>query len=1167
MRPSGLLFLAALLPGAARLPAEGPDSVTWLAGQPPETLAGKLQPAEPTAAEGVAIHRTVAQLHVPAGGGDARGGPVAIVEVSAQRSGRSDLPGQLTAAQWAFRVASEQDAGYTQLQPREEMWYGSTYWQGGEPWLRVGKDWQHPGDRSPSVRRFAVPADGSVTVTGRVCKAHRAGDGVGAAIMHNGRRVWHMELAGDDGQGVDPNLSLAVRRGDTIRFVVEKRKSISCDTTHWDPVITYADGRSFRASVAFAERKQGAGGWYYETPSNGGSGSGMPRLLWFSAAWAWRETALVPGRSVVLQGSSAQPCAALADGQDASGIVLAWESAMPWQLKAELGPSGMLTVRWMVVPGAEEVAAISAGRTLRLGRAACGPYSGRALAGLQALAQWVASERPELPVAGLREAALRDGIPEIDYWAMIQEDWQRQDGTDPQRPETYAAATARQLEKARFLLARLKAAHGSPRLPALAERLEQLAQQAASARADGATLYLQTRLVKREIALANPLLDFGPLVFCKRVPTSYSHLVMQYYGWRARPGGGLFVLERPGRSLRCRDILNGKLDAGNVLEPRLSYDARRVVFSYVHCPDGPLQPDRVSNDDPPGCHYYHIYEVGVDGTGLRQLTNGSFDDLMPCYLPDGGVAFTSTRRKGYARCFGPQFSPRWDVYTLHRMNGDGSDIRAISFHDTNEWFPAVAHNGELLYARWDYIDRDAVTHQNLWATRPDGTCARALWGNATAAPHCTFQLQPIPDSSKIMFAASAHHSIAGGSLAMVDPSVAADGEAPLERITPEIPFPEAESRDVQEYYEAPWPLSEDFYLVGYSPHPLVWEPGANPPHALGLYLLDRWGNRELLYRDVRIGSTNPCPLRARQIPPRLPETAAGGEATHGEMLVSDVYQGLGIVPQGTIKELRIVQIFPKTTPITNLPPIGMAGEENGRAVLGTVPVEADGSARFLVPAGKPLLFQLLDDEGCAYQTMRSVTYVQPGEKVSCVGCHEPRMAAPPPRAAPPAALRRPASNIQQGPWDGRPFSYVEVVQPVLDRHCVRCHGSEKTEGQIRLTREPRGAFNCSYVALMQDERAFWGAGTNPENAARFLVPRFGGRNQIQVTAPGGLYGARGSRLMKLLREEHAGVKLGADDLRRLAMWMDLNAIFYGVNLPADQRRMLRGETVGMPPIQ
>ncbi|NLF73489.1 MAG: hypothetical protein GX575_31005 [Candidatus Anammoximicrobium sp.] len=1146
--------LATFSPPADR-PTNASDAVELLADQSPESLAGTLQPADLPAVEGLVIERAARKIEYPA---------AVLVESRVQAADGAQFAAELTAAQWVFRVAGEQDAGYAPLQHREQTWYESTFWQGGEQWLRVGKDWHHPGDRGPSVRRFLAPADGPLTITGRVYKAHRDGDGVRLAVLHNGQPVWQRELEGKDGDGIDPNLSLAVKRGDTIRFVVDKRRAISCDTTHWDPVITYADGQRFQASTAFAAKKQGAGGWFYETPAGGAGATPMPRLVWFDAAWALCESPLVPGKPVVLQRTSAQPCAVLADGQDGSGVVLAVEAELPWRLQAELAADGKLTVRLIVKPGA---AVPQPGKPLRLSCVALGPYSGTSLVGLQTLTRWVADVGKELPVAALRTAVQQAGIPELDYWAMIQQDWQRQDGTAGRRPETYGAAIAKQLEKTRALLARLQAVHNSARLAELAQRLQQLAPHAESASTDPAALYLQLRLLKREIALANPLLDFDQLLFCKRVPTSYSHLVMQYYGWRARPGGGLFVLDEPGRSLRCRDLLDGRLQTGCVLEPRLSYDGRRIVFSYVDCPGGPLPPGEVSNDDPPDRNYYHVYEVGADGSGLKQLTDGPFDDLMPCYLPDGGIAFMSTRRRGYARCFGGQFSTRWDVYTLHRMNGDGANIRTLSFHDTNEWFPAVSNTGHILYARWDYIDRDAVTHQNLWASRPDGTNPIAVWGNATAAPHCTFQLQPIPDSTKIIFAASAHHSIAGGPITIVDPRIAADGQAALERITPEIPFPEAETRDIREYYTAPWPLSEDFYLVGYSPFPLVWEPGANPAHALGLYLLDRWGNRELLYRDPQIGSTNPCPLQPRPVPPVLPSTVADAATDHGEMVVADVYEGLGDVARGQIKELRIVQIFPKTTNIANQPPIGIAAEENGRAVLGTVKVESDGSARFLVPAGKPLLFQALDQDGCAYQTMRSLTYVQPGERVSCVGCHEPKMTAPVTPLADLAALQRPASRIQPGPWDGRPFSYVEVVQPVLDQHCVRCHGGERTEGGIVLTGEPQGAFSRSYVALMQDDRAFWHVGTNPDNAAKYLVPRFGGRNQIQMTSPGGLYGARGSRLMKLLREGHEGVKLAPADLRRLALWIDLNAIFYGVYLPADQDRMRRGELVGMPEIQ
>lgn len=211
---------------------------------------------------------------------------------------------------------------------------------------------------------------------------------------------------------------------------------------------------------------------------------------------------------------------------------------------------------------------------------------------------------------------------------------------------------------------------------------------------------------------------------------------------------------------------------------------------------------------------------------------------------------------------------------------------------------------------------------------------------------------------------------------------------------------------------------------------------------------------------------------------------------------------------------------------------------------------ADGSARFTVPARKPILFQALDNHGFAYQTMRTITYVQPGERVACVGCHENRMATPLP--ADPMAVHRPASQIDPGPLGGRPFSFVEMVQPVLDRHCLACHGGERTDADLDLTATPAGDWTKSYLALTRDPQ---------------LVPRYPARNQIQVTPPGGVYGALGSRLMKLLRDGHEGVELEGDEIRRLAAWIDCNAIFYGTPDPSQQPKQLAGQRVPMPEIQ
>jgi cytochrome c553 len=331
-------------------------------------------------------------------------------------------------------------------------------------------------------------------------------------------------------------------------------------------------------------------------------------------------------------------------------------------------------------------------------------------------------------------------------------------------------------------------------------------------------------------------------------------------------------------------------------------------------------------------------------------------------------------------------------------------------------------------------------------------------------------------------------------------------------------------------------------------------------------LLDAAGNRELIFRDPRISSTSPIPLAPRRVPPVLSPTLATEPSAAGEMIIMDIYQGLDDIPRGTIRQLRVIQILPKTTWLANQPLIGFAGEENARAILGTVPVEPDGSARFLVPAHKPVLFQALDQEGFAVQTMRSSTCVQPGERTACVGCHEHRMSAPK-TAGVPLAMRRTPSTLDPGELGGEPFSFVRFVQPVLDRHCVRCHGGEKTEKDVNLTGAPHEGFTKSYWALCGRPGDFDDARTNPEQAAAALVPRFGQRNQIQTTPPGGRYGALGSRLIKMLRAGHQGVQLTDGDQRRLAAWVDCNAVFHGTYDPAGQARQLSGQPLPMPAIQ
>jgi hypothetical protein len=962
----------------------------------------------------------------------------------------------------ASALAEAPAVRYQPLRYSDAQWYGSTFWTGPD-WTRVGRDWHHPGQNTPSVRRFECPRDGTVLVTGRVFKLHLSGDGIRAVIRHNDREVWRVEIDGKDGKGALHAARLEVKKGDAIRFVVHKRGQIYCDTTGWDPVIAYAGGNPLPASAAFAAKQQGAGGWFYEQEGT----SRVPPVL--------ADRVRKPPRPPV---------------------------------SAELR---------------------------------------------------VAMARLAPDIAPETDAALL---------AMVLEEWWREDALDD-TVGIYEIATTNHLARARLIAA------GSPRLASAGYRdLETLEETRSATLAAARIRYLRVRLLKRDLLLAHPLMRFGELLVCKRRMPSYAHLVAQYYGWRQRGGGGLYVLRKPGRSLEVRDLVRGRLPQGSYLEPRLSYDGKRVLFAFVACDlTTPVPTSLAVNEKGPDDRYYHLYELNRVSDDLRQLTEGPHDDMMADYLPDGGIVFCSTRRKGYSRCFGAQFSRRWDTYTLHRADGDGNNIRVLSYNDVSEWFPCVGHGGEILFARWDYIDRDAVTHQNLWSCRPDGTNPMAVWGNALPKPHCTYQAKPVPGSHKLVFIASAHHSVTAGPVCLLDPALGLNAPEAVERVTP-LPFPEAEGWDMPEWYESPWPLSEDLFLAAYSPERLRSEgqhkTDPNPDNALRICLLDRNGNRELLYRDTAINTTTPIPLVPRPAPPIVASRLPPDPPNHGEMTVYDIYRGLGDVARGEIESIRIVQLFPKTTPLANVPRIGLAGEENGRAILGTVPVEVDGSARFRLPAGRKVLFQALDRAGFVRRTMRSSTYVQPGEVTSCVGCHDYGTVTQGAAREYPLAMQRPPSEIDPGALGGRPFSFVEVVQPVLDRHCVKCHSGGKPKAGIVLTAEPHNGFTRSYWSLCGNTAGTWSQRrTRPELDAQDLVPRYWMRNQIQVTPPDDIRSARRSRLLRMFTAEkpHSKVRLSADDISRLAAWIDLNAIFYGVYHPEEQAKQLRGEVVAMPAVQ
>ncbi|MGB2820623.1 MAG: hypothetical protein WBF17_06550, partial [Phycisphaerae bacterium] len=555
---------------------------------------------------------------------------------------------------------------------------------------------------------------------------------------------------------------------------------------------------------------------------------------------------------------------------------------------------------------------------------------------------------------------------------------------------------------------------------------------------------------------------------------------------------------------------------------------------------------------------YHIFKVNVDGSNLRQLTDGAVNDFDPACMPDGRVVFISERRGGFGRCHGRPVPS----FTLHSMLPDGDDIRCLSPHETNEWHPSIDNDGMIVYTRWDYVDRGFNQAHHPWVTTPDGRDSRGVHGNFARThggrPQMEMDVRAIPGSRKYVATACGHHGQAYGSLVAIDPGVEEDNlMSTTRRLTPEVRFPESDG-GLRRYATA-WPLSEYFYLCVYDPDGSARR-GTKNNYAI--CLLDAFGNKEELYRAADISCLSPIPLRPRPKPPvisrlaepnppptwtspariRRPEDAPSDSPPRPGMIaetvpaaVLDVYDTQDSWPAGTkITALRIVQLLPKTTPPANSPRIGYGDQKSARAVLGTVPVEPDGSAHFLLPVSIPVYFQALDPNGMAVQSMRSATYAHPEQRLFCQGCHARRWRAPAQRPArTPLALRRGPSAIQPEVDGSRPFSFPRLVQPVLDRHCVPCHVKDRdgkapdlTTGELKRN---GGQFYPSYRSLQKFAFYF-------DNAV-WTVPR---------TVPG-KFGARASKLYEMLAHgKHKDrVRLSKGDLHRITLWLDCNSDFFG----------------------
>ncbi len=658
---------------------------------------------------------------------------------------------------------------------------------------------------------------------------------------------------------------------------------------------------------------------------------------------------------------------------------------------------------------------------------------------------------------------------------------------------------------------------------------------------------------RRALAAAKAgALGFDRLVLVQRRPLNPSH-VYTYHVEGLAPGGGLFALAlKDGTLRRLVDASEGV-----ILDAQVSYDGRQILFSWKRSMAEPFQ----------------IWHVNADGSDLTRVVGHASNNMNACWLPDGGVAFTSDRKPAFAYCW-TSTSP-----VLYRSDADGGHAVRLSANYLTDFTPSVMGDGRILFSRWEYVDRPAIPIQSLWAINPDGTLLAGVFGNRVLSPATFMEARDIPGRpGQLLCVMTSHNGPCRGAIGLLNLTQGGNAQEAIRNLTPEVrvgPVPDAGAGNAMRGpYESPVPLDATYFLVSREGRVLLRD-------------YDGTVDAELCAPQGGLGFYAAQPLRGRP-QPRSPRPSRVDPAAEpwAEVVMHDVAIGLGdAVKPGEIKRIAVVQEMEKDIRSEvnqrqfgfQFPVVSCGATYAPKRVWGFADVEADGSAHFRVPANVPLYFLPLDAEGRAVQRMRTFTHFMPGERQSCIGCHADRNYASPPAAARGGRSRaaaRPAQALAEPSWGRRDgFSFARVVQPVLDAHCARCHDERHA---LDLSGDRTDYFSVAYENLARrgtqaehggDARGgMAGFGKNPYTS---WIPTFNGCESNIMQIEPKTWGSPVSKLAEVVIAGHPDAKgerrvaLSADERLRVLLWIDLNVPFYGTS--QSRQPELRGCRRILPP--
>lgn len=524
------------------------------------------------------------------------------------------------------------------------------------------------------------------------------------------------------------------------------------------------------------------------------------------------------------------------------------------------------------------------------------------------------------------------------------------------------------------------------------------------------------------------------------------------------PGGGVYVLEPPTPDGTLRNLTERigdvELEGVDVNGIDLSFDGSQVVLSMRHAAD----------------NRYHIYVANIDGSGLRQLTFGDYDDIKPIYLPGGRIAFVTSQPYTVMGTRADEYNHSREVTQIATISADTGDAdrRLCPQNLSHSAEPFLLSDGTVGFSRWEHLG--PVNDVKLFHMNPDCTNMVAIAGQFGKTFNSLVQAQEIEPGVFVSVATSRRGTIQAGALYRVDARSRTSTSATLrydvqqatfEPLTPEVPTDEQSPPSGVGRYRNPRPLGDGRFLVS-------WANGdvndrselANVAPDFGIYLFDPdSGERTLIYDRPGFWDLYPIPVRPRDEPPVIPSIEDGaydpsapaviGSIDITQTSLQETVTGAQFerTPLGeALREavaVRIIEGF--SSEIGAVGQFGLTMHE-GAAILGETPVYEDGSWRAEVPPYLPYHLQPIDRYGMSIRNQMLWIQAMPGETRNCGGCHESRSETVQPRmgattlaqhAGADTSTNVPITERIELPWYNA--ASVENVQDVFDRHCVSCH--------------------------------------------------------------------------------------------------------------------------------